>query len=77
MSSDAQGCISALVIILFATLAGGCWKQRQDARAILQMQTLINEVHTGLKKGKVRQVIELLDERQREIDFQAAWEESR
>lgn len=76
MSSDAKGCFSALVITLFVTLAGGCWRQHRDAREIVALQTLINEVHSGLKKGKVRQVIELLDEREIEMGWQAMREDS-
>lgn len=71
MSADAKGCFSALVLILAVTLAGGCWRQRDDAREITSLQTLINNVHTLLKKGKVRQAMDLLEEREREIDWQA------
>ena len=72
MSSDAKGCFSALVLFLAVATFGGCWRQRQDAREITALVTLINNVHTLLEKGKVRQAMELLEDRKREMDQQAA-----
>lgn len=60
-SSDFKGCGTLFALIACALIIGGCLKQRSDARTIQGLMHLIDEVHTNLKKGKVRQAIDLLE----------------
>jgi hypothetical protein len=75
--ADFKGCGTMLALCAGALIIGGCLKQRSDAREIVALQTLINNVQTLLKKGKVRQAMELLEEREREMDWQALREDAR
>ncbi len=69
--SDFKGCGTLFAWFAAFGLIAGCFKQRADTREIVALQTLINNVHTLLEKGKVRQAMELLEEREREMDWQA------
>lgn len=60
-SSDFKGCGTPVAMVACALIIGGCLKQRSDARVIHGLTNLIEEVHILLKKGKVRQAIELLE----------------
>ena len=44
-----------------ALIVGGCLKQRTDSATIHALTQLVDEVHTKLKKGQVRQALELLE----------------
>ena len=59
--SDFKGCGTPIALAACALIIGGCLKQRENSRVIHGLQNLIEEVHTNLKKGKVRQAIELIE----------------
>lgn len=75
--ADFKGCGTMFTLCACALIIGGCLKQRSDAREISALANLIEEVHANLKNGKVRQAMDLLDEREREMDWQSMREDSR
>lgn len=60
-SSDFKGCGPSFVMLACALIVGGCLKQRTDSATIHALTQLVDEVHTKLKKGQVRQALELLE----------------
>ena len=71
-SSDFKGCGWLFAVCAAGLILGGCFKRRDDAREIGALTKLVEQVHTLLEKGKVRQAKELLEDRKREMDQQAA-----